>query len=94
MSSCVLTLLVLGVLLGAMFAAVSTYCLFPEWGVLGTSYQNDQRLAQRSTVSVCNLNMAQVAGNRHRLHCFAERVGVLLGGVITSIDIHSISILP
>ncbi|HEY9654166.1 MAG TPA: hypothetical protein V6C50_01625 [Crinalium sp.] len=94
MSSRVLALLVLVVLLGAMSTAVSTYSLFPEWVVLGTSYQNDQTLAQRSTASVRDLNVAQAAENRHRLNCFAEGVGVLLGGVITSIDIHSICTLP
>ncbi|MBD2038132.1 hypothetical protein H6F76_24575 [Leptolyngbya sp. FACHB-321] len=94
MSSRVLTLLVLVVLPGAMFTAVSTHHLFPEWVVLDTSYQDDQTLAQRSTVSVGDFNVAQVAENCHRLDCFAEGGGVLLGGVITSIDIHSICILP
>ncbi|MBD2077666.1 hypothetical protein H6F86_28035 [Phormidium sp. FACHB-592] len=94
MSSRVLALLVLVVLPGAIFTAVSTYHLFPEWVVLDTSYQDDQTLAQRSTASMGDFNVAQVAENRHRLDCFAEGVGVLLGGVITSIDIHSICILP
>ncbi|HEY9894644.1 MAG TPA: hypothetical protein V6D34_04405 [Candidatus Sericytochromatia bacterium] len=89
-----LTLLVLVVLLGAMFTAVSTDYLFPEWVVLGTSYQNDQTLAQRTTTSVRDVNVAQAAENRHQLNCFAEGVGVLLGGVITSIDLHGICTLP
>ena len=93
MSSRVFALLGLVVLPGAMFTGVSAYYLFPESVVLGNSYQNDQRLTQRSTASVRDLNVAQAAENRHRLHC-AEGVGVLLGGVITSIDIHSICTLP
>ena len=89
-----LTLLVLVVLLGAMFTAVSTDYLFSEWVVLGTSYQNDQTLAQRTTTSVRDVNVAQAAEKRHQLNCFAEGVGVLLGGVITSIDLHGICTLP
>lgn len=92
MSSRVLALLVLVVLPGTMF--ISTYHLFPEWVVLGTSYQNDQTLAQRSTAFGRDFNAAYAAEDRHRLSCFAKGVGVLLGGVITSIDIHSICTLP
>ena len=94
MSSRVFALLVLVVLPGAMFIGVSAYYLFPEWVVLGNSYQNYQTLAQRSTTSVRDLNVAQAAENRHRLNCFAEGVGVLLGGVITSIGIHGLCTLP
>ncbi|XHX76769.1 MAG: hypothetical protein RBJ76_20360 [Stenomitos frigidus ULC029] len=57
MSSRVLALLVLVVRSAALFTGVSTDHLFLEWVVLGTSYQNDQTLAQRSTASVRNLNV-------------------------------------
>ncbi|PSB32173.1 hypothetical protein [Stenomitos frigidus] len=94
MSRRILTLLVLVVLPGAVLTAISTYYLFPEWVVLDKSYQNYQKLAQVPTSSVRDLNVAQAAENRHRLNCFAEGVGVLLGGVIVAIGIHGICTLP
>ncbi len=94
MSSRVFSLLVLVVLPGAMFTGISAFYLFPEWVVLGKSHQNYQRLAQMPTSSLRDLNVAQAAENRHRFNCFAEGVGVLLGGVITSIGIHGLCTLP
>jgi hypothetical protein len=94
MSSRVLTLLVLVVFPGAAFTGISAFYLFPEWVVLDKSYQNYQRLAQMPTSSLRDLSVAQAAENRHRFNCFAEGVGVLLGGVITSIGIHGICTLP
>lgn len=94
MSSRVLALLILVILPGAMFTGISTYYLFPEWVVLDKSYQNYQKLAQVSTSSVRDLNVAQAAETRHRLNCFAEGMGVLLGGVVMAIDVHGICTLP
>ncbi|MBW4582655.1 MAG: hypothetical protein KME42_24050 [Tildeniella nuda ZEHNDER 1965/U140] len=94
MSSRILALLILVVLPGVAFTGISTYYLFPEWVVLGKSAQNYQKLAQVPTSSVRDLNVAQAAENRHRLNCFAEGVGVLLGGVIVAIGIHGICTLP
>jgi hypothetical protein len=73
---------------------ISTYYLFPEWDTLGKSYQNYQRLAQAPGSSVRDLGVAQAAENRHRLNCFAEGIGVLLGGVIVSVGLHGICTLP
>ncbi len=94
MNSRVLALLVLVVLPGALFTAISAYYLVPEWVVLGKSYQNYQTLAQSPTASVRDLSVAQAAENRHRLNCFAEGIGVLLGGVTMSIGIHGLCTLP
>ncbi len=93
MGSRVLVLLALVVLPGAAFMGVSTYYLFPEWDTLGKSVQNDQKLAQAPASSVRALSVAQAAENRHRLNCFAEGIGVLLGGVIVSVGIHGICTL-
>ena len=74
--------------------SISTYYLFPEWDTLGHSYQNVQKLAQTPTASARDLSIAQAAENRHRLNCFAEGIGVLLGGVVFAIGIHGICTLP
>lgn len=94
MSSRVLALLILIVFPGAALTGISTYYLFPEWVVLDKSHQNYQRLAQVTTSSVRDLDLAQAAENRHRLNCFAEGIGVLLGGVVVAIGIHGICTLP
>ena len=94
MNSRVLALLILIVLPGAVFTGISTYYLFPEWVVLDNSYQNYQKLAQTPTASVRDLSVAQAAETRHRLNCFAEGVGVLLGGVVVAIGVHGICTLP
>ncbi len=90
----VLALLVLVVLPGTMFMGISTYYLFPEWITLGNSYQNYQKLAQNPAVSVRALSVAQAAENRHRLNCFAEGIGVLLGGVMVAVGVHGLCTLP
>lgn len=94
MNSRVLTLLLLVIFPGIVFTGISTYYLFPEWVVLDNSYQHYQKLAQVPTSSVRDLSVAQAAETRHRLNCFAEGIGVLLGGVIIAIGIHGICTLP
>ncbi|MGV0027941.1 hypothetical protein [Phormidesmis priestleyi] len=71
--------------LGAM--ALSTFYLFPEWAALDKSYRNYEKLAAAGA-NVRELSIAQSAEMRHRLNCFAEGVGVLLGGVIVAIGVH------
>jgi hypothetical protein len=77
--------------LGAI--AISTFYLFPEWAALDKSYQNYQKLATSGAV-VRDLSIAQAAENRHRINCFAEGVGVLLGGIMVSIGVHGLCLLP
>lgn len=94
MSIRILVLLGLVVIPGAALTSISTYYLFPEWATLTKSYQNVQALAQTPTSSSRDLSLAQAAENRHRLNCFAEGVGVLLGTVVAAIGIHGICTLP
>ncbi|MBW4695727.1 MAG: hypothetical protein KME27_28595 [Lyngbya sp. HA4199-MV5] len=94
MSIRVLVLLVLVVLPGAALVSISTYFLFPEWATLTKSYQNVQALAQTPTASARDVSLAQAAENRHRLNCFAEGMGVLLGTVVVAIGVHGICTLP
>lgn len=89
----VLALLILVVLPGAIFTGISSFYLVPEWATLTASHQQYQALAI-SGASERELTIAQAAENRHRLNCFAEGIGVLLGGVIFAIGIHGICTLP
>ncbi|HCF28190.1 MAG TPA: hypothetical protein DEV81_13540 [Cyanobacteria bacterium UBA11049] len=82
-------ILILAVVLpGIAATSLSTYYLIPEWAVLEASYKNYQQMAKSPSSTMRELSIAEAAENRHRINCFAEGVGVLLGGVITAIGIH------
>ncbi|MCA1993167.1 MAG: hypothetical protein LDL41_14190 [Coleofasciculus sp. S288] len=87
-------LLLFVVLPGFGASAVSAYYLLPEWTALENSHQNFQRVAQSPASDERDLLIAQAAENRHRINCFAEGVGVLLGGGIAAIGIHGLCTLP
>lgn len=89
-----LVLLLAVVLPGIAATILSTYFLLPEWAVLEVSYKSCQQVAKSPSSSMRELSIAQAAENRHRINCFAEGVGVLLGGVITAIGIHGICTQP
>jgi len=86
--------LVFGVIapgLGAI--ALSGFYLFPEWSALDKSHRHYETLAAAGA-DLRELSIAEAAENRRRINCFAEGVGVLLGGVIVSIGIHGLCLLP
>ena len=78
-------LLLLVVLPGFAASAISAYYLLPEWVALEAAYQYYQKVAQSPSSTMRDLSIAQAGENRHRVNCFAEGVGVLLGGVIAAI---------
>ncbi|NEQ63956.1 MAG: hypothetical protein F6K21_00155 [Symploca sp. SIO2D2] len=86
-------LLLLVVLPGFTASAASAYYLFPEWIALEDAYQSYQEMSQARSSTIRDLSIAQAAEQRHRVNCFAEGVGVLLGGVIAAIGIHGICTL-
>lgn len=59
----------------------SSYFLFADWDALTRSQRNYAKLASEGA-GLRELSIAQSAEMRHRINCFAEGVGVLLGGVI------------
>lgn len=75
---------------GVATAGIGLYYLFPEWAVLDNSYRNYAKIAKLKTTTINELSIAQAAENRHRINCFAEGVGVLLGGIMAGIGIHGI----
>jgi hypothetical protein len=89
----VLILLLTSVLPGLGAMAISGYYVFPEWIALDRSYRNYQTLAAQGQ-GQRELLIAQSAETRHRINCFAEGVGVLLGGIIFSIGVHGLCALP
>jgi len=89
-----LVLLLLVVLPGITASSFSAYYLLPEWAALDASYKSYERVAKSPSSTMRDLFIAEAAENRHRINCFAEAVGVLLGGVIAAIGIHGMCALP
>jgi hypothetical protein len=89
----VFILLFLIVLPGISMMGLSTYFLFPEWNALTNSHNRFEKLSQSASATMPELFIAQAAENRHRINCFAEGVGVLLGMAIASIGIQGICLL-
>ena len=86
----VLVLLLTVVIPGFAATSISTYYLFTEWSELDASRRSYDKVAQSPSATIQQLSIAQAAETRHRINCFAEGVGVLLGGVIFAIGIHGI----
>jgi len=83
----IIILLLLVVLPGFWAQAVCAYYLIPEWAALTASYQNYR-------ASGTEISIARTAQEIHRINCFAEGVGLLLGGIIVSLGIHGVCMLP
>jgi hypothetical protein len=81
------------ILPGFTATVVSAYYLFPEWTALDASYRNFAKIAQSSNPTLEDLYIAQAAENRHRINCFAEGVGALMGLTIAAIGIHGLCLL-
>ena len=90
----ILILLLLVVMPGFLVSAVCAYYLIPEWAALTASYQNYRRVSESSSATEIQISIAKTAQEIHRINCFAEGVGLLLGGIISSIGIHGICVLP
>jgi hypothetical protein len=90
----ILILLLLVVLPGFSASAVCAYYLVPEWAALTASYQNYRRVSESPSATEKEILIAKTAQEIHRINCFAEGVGLLLGGIILSIGIQGICILP
>lgn len=86
----VLVLLLTVVVPGFAASSISTYYLFTEWSELQESYKLYDKVAKSPSPTIQQLSIAQAVENRHRINCFAEGVGVLLGGVMFAIGIHGI----
>ncbi|HBE17152.1 MAG TPA: hypothetical protein DEG17_20325 [Cyanobacteria bacterium UBA11149] len=86
-------LLLIVVIPGLAAAVLSGFFLFPDWTALDASHRQYQELARSPSSTLRDLSIAQAGENRHRINCFAEGIGVLLGGVIAAIGIHGICTL-
>jgi hypothetical protein len=80
-------------LLGLVAVLVSGYYLRLDWAALRAADTRFEQLAQQNA-SLNALFIAQARENVHRINCFAEGVGVLLGSILTAIGLHGLCLLP
>ena len=86
-------LLLLVVRPGFLARAVCAYYLIPEWAALTASNQNYRARSEAQYASGTEISMTRTAQAIHRINCFAEAVGELLGGIIVSSGIHGVCML-
>ena len=82
------------VLPGLATTIVSGYFVLIDWAALSRAHARVEQVAQSPDRTMEAIAIAQQAETRHRINCFAEGVGVLLGGIWMSIGIHGICIQP
>ena len=87
-------LLLFVVLPGTSASAISAYYLLPEWAALDAAYQHYRKVIEAPSSTVKEVLIAETAQDIHRINCFAEGVGALLGGVILSIGLLGMCTLP
>jgi hypothetical protein len=80
-------------LIGLAAALVSGYYLCLDWAALRAADARFEQLA-RQNAGLNALFIAQAREHVHRLNCFAEGVGVLLGGILAAIGLHGLCLLP
>jgi hypothetical protein len=89
-----LVLVTFVVLPGFTAVGVCGYYTLRDWVALDAAFSKYQKLAAMPNISERELAIAAHAETRHRINCFADGVGVMLGGVIAAIGLHGIFVMP
>jgi hypothetical protein len=69
------------------------YYTLLDWAALNAHYVRFEKLVM-SSADMRSLFIAEAQQNAFRINCFADGVGVLLGGLIAAIGIHGLCVLP
>jgi hypothetical protein len=80
-------------LLGVVAVLVSGYYLCLDWAALRAADVRFEQLAQQNA-GLNALFIAEARESVHRINCFAEGIGVLLGGILAAISLHGLCLLP
>jgi hypothetical protein len=78
---------------GAAATAVCAYFLLADWQALQNAHANVSRLIV-AHADLRDLFIAVSAEQRHRLNCFAEGIGLLLGAILAGIGTHGLCCGP
>ena len=77
---------------GLAAVAISAYYVLQDWPALSHYYARFEEAAM-SGADQRSLFIAEAQQNVFRINCFADGVGVLLGGIIAAIGIHGLCLL-
>jgi len=77
---------------GLLTAFVCVGYVLADWASLIAAYAQFQRLSS-SGVDLRALFVADAVQNVHRLNCFAEGLGVLIGLLIAALGLHGLCLL-
>ncbi len=80
-------------LMGVLVSLVSGHFVLQDWAQLDIAYRQFERLSA-SGADLRALFVADAAQNVHRINCFADGVGTLLGAILAAIGIHGLCLLP
>ncbi|OUC12563.1 MAG: hypothetical protein B0A82_22000 [Alkalinema sp. CACIAM 70d] len=78
---------------GLFFTGYSAHFLLLDWQELDRAVTRLSAIADGKP-TVQQVLLAKAAEDRHRINCFAEGVGVLLGWTMVTIGIHGLCGLP
>jgi hypothetical protein len=78
---------------GLFAVAVSTHYLFEDWAALNAAWARFEKLAM-SAADLRSIVIADARQNAFRTNCFADGVGVLLGGILAAVGLHGLCTLP
>ena len=80
-------------LLGVLAVVVCAYYLVGDWRILDSAYPEFQRVAA-GRPGLQDLFLAYARQDVHRMNCFADGVGLLLGALIAAVGVHGLCLLP
>jgi hypothetical protein len=80
-------------LAGLLVVAACAMYLAQDWTALKSAQASFERLSA-SGADLRALFLADARQNIHRTNCFAEGIGVLLGGILAAIGLHGLCLLP
>ena len=85
--------LTLVTVVGLLAVAVCAYYLVGDWQMLDSAYPAFQRAAA-AKVGLQDLFLAYARQDIHRVNCFTDGVGLLLGALIAAVGLHGLCLLP
>ena len=85
-------LFLLVILPGLAVVVVSGYFLLQDWAALNAAFARFQQEV-RAGADLRALFIAEAEQNVHRINCFAEGVGLLLGAIMVAIGVHGLCLV-
>lgn len=88
-----LALVVLLILPGLAAMAVCAYYLKADWAALNATHLRFESLVAQNA-DLRRLFIVDAQEDLHRINCFAEGVGFLLGALLAGLGVHGLCVMP